>query len=56
MHENMICNVMDWDIDMVTPINYVEALLLHVSDYSEKDHLRKLSYEMLVLCLTGKKM
>ncbi len=50
----MICNALDWDIDIITPINYVEAILLHVRDCSVKDCLRKLSYEMIVLCLTGK--
>ncbi len=55
MYENMICDAVDWDIDMMTPINYVEAMLLDMNDYLVKDRLRKLSYEMIVLCLTGKK-
>ncbi len=50
----MICNALDWDIDMTTPLNCVEAILLQVIDYSIKDRLRKLSYELIVLCLTGK--
>jgi hypothetical protein len=54
MNENLICNTLDWDIDVITPINYVEAILLHVMDCSVKDHLRKLTYELIVLCLTGK--
>jgi hypothetical protein len=54
MNENLICNTLDWDIDVITPINYVEAILLHVMDYSVKDHLRQLAYELIVLCLTGK--
>lgn len=52
----MICNAMDWDINVTTPMNYVEALLLYVNERSEKDRLRRLSYEMVVLCLTGKKV
>ena len=50
----MICNTLDWDIDMITPINYVEAVLPYVMDSSLKDRIRKLSYELIVLCLTGK--
>jgi hypothetical protein len=50
----MICNALDWDIDIITPINYVEAILLHVTDRSVKDRIRKLCYELIVLCLTGK--
>jgi hypothetical protein len=56
MYENMICNAVDWDIDMMTPVNYVEAMLLDVNDCLMKDRLRQLSYEMIVLCLTGKKI
>ncbi|CAF0833703.1 unnamed protein product [Rotaria sordida] len=51
-NENLICNTLDWDIDIITPINYVEAILLHVSDYLIKDRLRPLTYELIVLCLT----
>jgi hypothetical protein len=54
MNENLICNTLDWDIDVITPINYVEAILLHVMDYSVKDRLRQLTYELIVLCLIGK--
>ncbi|CAF4078662.1 unnamed protein product, partial [Rotaria sp. Silwood1] len=49
---NLICNKLDWDIDVLTPINYVEAILLHVLNYSIKDRLRQLTYELIVLCLT----
>ncbi|CAF0876218.1 unnamed protein product [Rotaria sp. Silwood1] len=52
-NENLICNKLDWDIDILTPINYVEAILLHVLNYSIKDRLRQLTYELIVLCLTG---
>ena len=54
MYENMICNAIDWDTDVMTPVNYIEAMLLDVDNYLMKDHLRQLSYEMIVLCLTGK--
>ncbi|CAF4758506.1 unnamed protein product, partial [Rotaria sp. Silwood2] len=53
-NENLICNTLDWDIDIITPINYVEAILLHVLNYSIRDRLRQLTYELIVLCLTGK--
>ena len=52
----MICNALEWDIDMTTPINYIEALLLFVDDCTKRDHVRRLSSEMVVLCLTGKMM
>lgn len=39
---------------MITPINYVEAILLHVMDSSARADVRELTYEMIVLCLTGK--
>jgi len=39
---------------MITPINYVEAILLHVMDPSARADVRELTYEMIVLCLTGK--
>ncbi|CAF3380043.1 unnamed protein product [Rotaria sp. Silwood1] len=51
-NETLICNKLDWDIDILTPINYVEAILLHVLNYSIKDRLRQLTYELIVLCLT----
>jgi hypothetical protein len=54
MNENIICEAVDWDIDVMTPINYVETILLHVNNCMVKDSLRKLSYELIVLCLTGK--
>ncbi|CAF3920841.1 unnamed protein product [Rotaria sp. Silwood2] len=51
-NENLICNTLDWDIDIITPINYAEAILLHVLNYSIRDRLRQLTYELIVLCLT----
>ncbi|UJR35418.1 hypothetical protein I4U23_028175 [Adineta vaga] len=51
-NENVICNALDWDIDLTTPINHIETILLHVLDYSVKQHLRELTYELIVLCLT----
>jgi len=52
LNENTICNALDWDIDMITPINYVETILLHVMGCPLKDRIRQLSYELIVLCLT----
>ncbi|CAF0717188.1 unnamed protein product [Adineta steineri] len=51
LNENMICNALEWDIDMITPINYIEAMLLHVTDSSIKARVRELTYELIVLCL-----
>ena len=56
MKEEMICNALDWDVNIITPMNYVEAVLLFVDDYSTRDHVRRLSHEMVVFCLTGKRM
>jgi hypothetical protein len=39
---------------MITPINYIEAILLHVTDCSITDRLRQLCSELIVLCLIGK--
>ena len=50
----LICNILDWDIDVITSINYVEAILLHVLNSSIRDRLRQVTYEFIVLCLTGK--
>jgi hypothetical protein len=50
----MICDALDWDIDLMTPIKYIEVILLHVAYCFAKDLVRKLSYELIVLCLTGK--
>jgi hypothetical protein len=50
----MICEAVDWDIDLITPINYIEAILHRLTDCSVKDRLRELSYRLIVLCMTGK--
>lgn len=54
MNETIICNALNWDIDMITPINYVEAILSHVMDSSSRARIRELTYELIILCLTGK--
>ncbi|CAM4913179.1 unnamed protein product [Rotaria socialis] len=51
-NEMLICNRLDWDIDVITSINYVEAILLHLLNSSIRDRLRQLTYEFIVLCLT----
>ncbi|CAM4777046.1 unnamed protein product [Rotaria magnacalcarata] len=51
-NEMLICNILDWDIDVITSINYVEAILLHLLNSSTRDRLRQLTYEFIVLCLT----
>jgi len=51
MNENIICNGVDWDIDVITSVHFVEAILLHLNDCVIKHQIRKLTYELIVMCL-----
>lgn len=53
MNENIICNGVDWDIDVITSVHFVEAILLHLNDCAIKHQIRKLTFELIVMCLTN---
>ena len=54
MNEELLCHALDWDLESITPINYVEALLPFFADATLRCHLREFTYRCLTFCLTGK--